>query len=303
MKKMVQKFIIAGIIVMLCGTVGADAQNRRTAGGSNQQTTSTASKSTSKSSSNSTSYSRTGGTKSSSTATKSSSREEVGRSSANSQSQARRVDPQVKRDAKVSSRQLERDADRIERAKRDYRPAPKHYGAFSRPYIERDYRPAPYHIVGHHNFGYRIHSLPRGYEIRYVKSVPYYFYDGIYYRTYRGGGYVVVRPPVGSYITSRMLDVALTAVVLNSIENTYERIIEAQQSKNAKYYYGDGIYYRYDNDRYEVIDAPVGALISRLPEDYEEISLNGTTYYQVEDVLYKVAIVDGYPFFEVAAIL
>jgi len=351
MRKFIYTALITGIIVMLSGSFEAEAQNRRNSG-STQQTTSTTSRSSSNSSSYSRSSSKTSSsqTKSSSKESKKSDSKTTTRpvnqsntrSQNNNQSQrpaqatqstskstpqveqqrprtstgttqTRRVDPQVKQDAKHAERQVEREANRIEHEKNapgprdnkpNYRPEPHYNSSFNHPYMERDYRPAPFHIAGHHSFGYRINTLPRGYEIRYVRSTPYYYYDGIYYRPFRDGGYVIVRPPIGSYIASKLLDVALTAVVLNSIENTYERIIAAQAAKDAQYYYGDGIYYRTrDNGEYEVIDAPTGALVSQLPEDFEEVTLNGKSYYQVEDVLYKVVIIDGHPFFEVVAVL
>lgn len=304
MKKFIYKVIVAGIIVMLSGSFGAEAQNRRNPGTSSQQTTSKSSKSSSVQTKSSSSESRK--TDSKAVSSTRPSNQPATRSNSRPSTQVRRVDPQVKRDAKAAERVVERDAKRVEHdrrapAPRTVRPEPHYHSSFTHPYLEIDYRPAPFHVVGHHSFGYRIKTLPRGYEIRYVMSVPYYYFDGIYYRTYRDGGYVVVRPPRGSVIKANLLELALTAVVLNSIENTYDRIIAAQAAKDAKYYYGDGIYYQRRNGEYEVIDAPEGALISRLPEDFEEISLNGRTYYQVEDVLYKVVIVDGYPFFEVVA--
>ena len=44
--------------------------------------------------------------------------------------------------------------------------------------------------------GALIDSLPSGYTRVVYGGVPYYYYDGYYYRPYRNGGYVVVEPPV-----------------------------------------------------------------------------------------------------------
>ena len=48
-----------------------------------------------------------------------------------------------------------------------------------------------------------------------------------------------------------------------------------------------------------MIEAPIGALVDEIPEDYDEIVLGGQTYYQVEDTLYKPTIIDGKLHFEV----
>ena len=44
---------------------------------------------------------------------------------------------------------------------------------------------------------------------------------------------------------------------------------------------------------YYVIEPPIGALVTQLPEDYVEVEMGGETYYQVEDALYKVTVIDG----------
>lgn len=45
------------------------------------------------------------------------------------------------------------------------------------------------------------------------------------------------------------------------------------------YYDYDGIYYKYDNDRYEVVPAPVGHKVKTLPKGYSQFTLDGTTYF------------------------
>ena len=53
------------------------------------------------------------------------------------------------------------------------------------------------------------------------------------------------------------------------------------------------------NGQYYVIEPPIGALVTEIPSDYDEIELDGRTYYQVEDTIYKVTIIDGALYFEV----
>ena len=204
----------------------------------------------------------------------------------------------------------------------------RHRGpAFSRPYLEPRYRPIPYHRYGTHYFGHRIHTLPFGYSLVRVGYRDYYYYDGIYYRPYWDGGYYVCRPPLGTRIASTLFDIALTSLAINTIRNEIERarcaaelssIYAAQNAgyvvrtsddyyntnllrqATQDYYYQDGVFYTMDNGQYCVIEAPIGALVDEIPEDYDEVVLDGKTYYQVEDVLYKPTIIKGKLRFEVA---
>ena len=204
------------------------------------------------------------------------------------------------------------------------RPREPHY---TRPYLEPRYTPMPSHRYGDHYFGYRLNSLPRGYRTLRVGGLDYYYYDGIYYRPYSLGGYYVVRPPYGTAIASTMFNVALTAIAINTIRNEAERARRAAELSrvystantgyvirtsddyvtnlanqvNQEYYYQDGVFYVLQNGQYYVIEAPIGALVTQIPNDYEEIELDGKTYYLVENTLYKTTVIDGALYFEVVS--
>jgi len=206
-------------------------------------------------------------------------------------------------------------------------PRPSHRGpAYSRPYLEPRHRPLPSYHYGNHYFGHRIHTLPYGCSLVRVGYRDYYFYDGIYYRPYWDGGYYVCRPPLGTRIATALFDIAMSAIAINTIRNEIERAQTAAElsriyaAQNASYtlrtsddyynsnllsqsgqnyYYQDGVFYTLVNGEYCVIEAPIGALVDEIPEDYDEIVLGGQTYYQVEDTLYKPAIIDGKLHFEV----
>lgn len=212
-----------------------------------------------------------------------------------------------------------------------HRHAPVHRGpAFSRPYLEPRYRPLPSYHYGHHYFGHRIHTLPIGYSLVRVGYRDYYFYDGIYYRPYLGGGYYICRPPLGTLIASTLFDVAMTTIAINTIRSEIERARYAAElssiyaARNTDYvlrtsddyyntnlvnqagqdyYYQDGVFYTLSNGQYRVIEPPIGALVEEIPEDYDEIELGGKTYYQVEETLYKPTILNGKLLFEVACSL
>ena len=204
---------------------------------------------------------------------------------------------------------------------------PQHRGPeYARPFLEPKHIPAPSYRYGDHYFGHRLRTLPRGYVTMRVGGLDYYYYDGIYYRPYLLGGYYVCRPPRGTTIASTLFNVALTAVAINTIRNEIERaqraaalstVYSARNSGyvvrtsddyyntnllnqgNQEYYYQDGVFYILQNGQYYVIDAPIGALVTEIPADYDEIELDGKTYYQVENTLYKATVIDGALYFEV----
>ena len=205
------------------------------------------------------------------------------------------------------------------------RPRAPHY---ERPYLEPRYTPMPSYRYGDHYFGHRIHSLPRGYVTMRVGGLDYYYYDGIYYRPYRLGGYYICRPPRGTTIASTLLNVALNAIIINNIRNEIERAQRAAElsriygagntgyvirtsddyytanlagQQGQEYYYQDGVFYILQNGQYYVIEAPIGALVTEIPADYDEIELDGKTYYLVEDTLYKATVIDGALYFEVVS--
>jgi Family of unknown function (DUF6515) len=77
----------------------------------------------------------------------------------------------------------------------NYRPV-----ARPRIYYHPPYR-LPYHYP-HYGpaFGLRLSILPFGYSQFFIGGNPYYYYDGIYYRSYPGGGYTVTPPPLGAMV-------------------------------------------------------------------------------------------------------
>jgi hypothetical protein len=102
-----------------------------------------------------------------------------------------------------------------------------------------------------------------------TRKNPYYFHDGVYYAQ-RNNNYVVVRPARG--IRIKTLPVGHRPFVLDQ--------------RNYFYYYGT-FYIKSDNtDEYEVIDAPIGAVVDALPDGYEVKNIDGTEYYVLDDVYY-----------------
>jgi len=97
---------------------------------------------------------------------------------------------------------------------------------------------------GHYYPAYGAHfrSLPDGYRPYYWRGSPYYFYGGIWYAP-GPGGFLVVRPPVGLFVS-----------VLPPFYSTV-------WIAGVPYYYANNVYYTWSPDLngYTVVDPPADA--------------------------------------------
>lgn len=77
-------------------------------------------------------------------------------------------------------------------------------------------------------------------------------------------------------------------------------LIQSYGSASESYFYQDGVFYSQGSDgQYYVIVPPAGAVVDRLPEDFDTVILNGNKYYRVDDTIYQMVIEEGKPYFEV----
>ncbi len=101
------------------------------------------------------------------------------------------------------------------------------------------------------------------------RNRPYYYQGGRYYH-YVNNSYTIIAPPRG--IRIRILPVGYRTVIVG----------------NAQNYYYMGAYYRPIGNEYETFDPNVGTIVPDLPQDdVEEIMIDGQTYYECNDILYK----------------
>jgi hypothetical protein len=62
----------------------------------------------------------------------------------------------------------------------------------------------------------------------------------------------------------------------------------------TRYYYYDGVYYRYVGyGDYVIVPPPAGAMVTSIPTDFQPVVINGMTYY-VNDGIYYVYTRHGY---------
>jgi hypothetical protein len=143
-----------------------------------------------------------------------------------------------------------RTAERQSRIRNTHERHYRHYAPRLR--VDRHYRPhETYHYhthylapirVHYHPIGYRVSVLPSSYIRIYVGSYPYFYFSGVFYRSY-SGGYIVVRAPIGAVIS--VLPIGFIEFYLGGVT----------------YYYVNDTYYIWDEARlaYIVVEKPNGA--------------------------------------------
>jgi len=185
-----------------------------------------------------------------------------------------------------------------------YRPRIYYRPSYRLPYRYNHYGPA---------VGVRINVLPFGYSRFYIGNDPFYYYDGVYYRSYKTGGYTVTPPPLG-------------AIVKRLPSGTRTTVIDGQ-----KYYVLGGTFYQEritaDNkSRYEVVgtdgvlnttnadpaeDEPAlppatvkeeaktaapevtGTIVNQLPVGCTSIVINGDKFYLSPAGVYYQEMIDA----------
>lgn len=68
-----------------------------------------------------------------------------------------------------------------------------------------------------------------------------------------------------------------------------------------QYFYCDGLFYQFDDSEYTVVEPPIGAQLTTLPDKAQSIVINGQQYYELDGVYYMpVTKDDGTIVYEVA---
>lgn len=195
-----------------------------------------------------------------------------------------------------------------------YAPAPPRVHPRDRDFMRWD-KPSYWWSYDAHYYGHKVRMLPSHAHRHVYHGVTYYCHNDIWYRPY-GGHYVVCRPPYGLSIAAEIIsDLAWAAVRMsyyNAMADAYSQsayalanrlnLTQNYASADSDYFYQDGVFYSKDaRGEYRIILPPAGALVEYLPDDFDLITLSdGNEYYKVDDTIYKLKIVDGKPYFEVA---
>jgi len=122
-----------------------------------------------------------------------------------------------------------------------------------------------------------IRTLPIHHVRTVYRGLPYFYYSGIYYTLY-GDQYIVVMPPRGFRIS--VLPIGHVSVVVGP----------------SQYFYHSGVYYTENSTtvegegQYEVTQPPVGIRVDEISNESEEVFIDGKTFYDFNNVLYKKII-------------
>jgi len=198
----------------------------------------------------------------------------------------------------------------------NYRPVarPRIYyrPAYRLPYRYSHYGPA---------FGIHISVLPFGYSRFFIGNDPFYYYDGIYYRPYKTGGYVVAQPPLGA-IVKHLPSGAKTTVIdgqkYYELGGTfYQERVTANNKLRYEVVGTDGVLNTTNADADDEDDTPVqappaaapvqpnnnnsnsstgpvnGVVVSQLPEGCTAVNINQQKYYVSPEGVYYQQIIEG----------
>jgi len=161
-----------------------------------------------------------------------------------------------------------------------------HGGAFYRP---------GFGYYGYPHLGFYLGILPFGYYPFYWGPDLYYYYGGVFYSPYDGGGYQVITPPVGAGVPTLPANaqpIKIDGVQYYEVDGVYYK--ETVDDKGKKLYVvagKDGVL----NTDASATDpnatdaAPkVGDIVNQLPDNCRKVILNGKKYYvSPNDIYYE----------------
>ncbi|MBS1523575.1 MAG: hypothetical protein JST50_21415 [Bacteroidetes bacterium] len=152
---------------------------------------------------------------------------------------------------------------------------------------------------GYPSFGYRISVLPYGYYPFYWDSDLYYYYGGVFYRPYDGGGYEVTVPPVGAEVPG--LPRGASSIVINGqqfyeFNGVYYQAVLNDKGKTVYVIAGKNGVLNTDGSDGSVDNPPapqVGDVVNQLPDNCRKVKLNGKKYYVSPDGIYYEEFTDA----------
>lgn len=165
-------------------------------------------------------------------------------------------------------------------------------------------------FYGYPGLGYRLSVLPYGYYPFYWGSDLYYYYGGIFYRPYDGGGYEVTVPPVGAEVPGlpkRASSIMINGQQFYEFNGVYYQAVVSDKGKTVYVIAGKDGVLNTDGSDGSVDNPPapqVGDVINQLPENCRKVKLNGKKYYVSPDGIYYEEFTDAnnMPAYRIASI-
>jgi hypothetical protein len=159
---------------------------------------------------------------------------------------------------------------------------------------------AGFGYYGYPHLGFYLGVLPFGYYPFYWDDALYYYYGGVFYAPYDGGGYEVTTPPVGAAIPS--LPQGARSIVINGqqyyeLNGVYYKAVVNDQGKTVYEVAGrDGVLNTDGSQAAPQQDtsAPqVGDVVNELPDNCRKVTLNGKRFYVSPNGIYYQPYVDA----------
>jgi len=124
--------------------------------------------------------------------------------------------------------------------------------------------------------------LPNGYATCVYKNNNYYYHGGFFYRNLNKE-YHLIAPPFG--------------LRMKVLPAGYRKIIMFGQP----HYFYQGVFYKQVGNEYETVQPQVGTIVQEIPQEMaEQVQLDGISYYEIADFLYKPVQTPEGPQYEVA---
>lgn len=186
-----------------------------------------------------------------------------------------------------------------------YRPAPAyHYRPAYRPVYYRS--PRTYMHFGP-TFGFRLNVLPFGYSRVYVGGNPYYYNEGIYYRSYNNSSsYEVVAPPLDAVVNKLPSNATVTVIDGQKYYQVGGTFYQEEFDENNKLSYRvvgtDGVINTASvNEEQETVVAgngmqeipTLGSRFDQLPEASRVEVINQQKYFSTPGGIYYKEVIEG----------
>ncbi|MES2426285.1 MAG: DUF6515 family protein [Bacteroidota bacterium] len=156
-----------------------------------------------------------------------------------------------------------------------------------------------YNYIGYPYSGFYLNALPYGYYPFYMGASLFYYSDGIFYRPYDDGGYVVTAPPVGAAVPQ--LPKGAKGIMIDNQQyfeynGVYYKIVLNDKGDKVFVVAGKDGVLNTDNGSNDdaVSQTPrVGDVVDRLPDGVRKVTLNGKKYFVSADDIYYERVTDS----------
>jgi len=160
------------------------------------------------------------------------------------------------------------------------------------------YRPG-FGYYGYPHLGFYLGILPFGYYPFYWGDDLYYYYGGVFYSPYDGGGYQVTVPPVGAAVPTipqGAKSIMIDGQQFYELNGVYYKAVVNDAHKTVYVVAGrDGVLNTDGSNasqETEVAAPQVGDIVNELPDGCHKVTLNGKKYYVSPNDIYYQAYTD-----------